>query len=637
MNFFKKHWFKILLLLPFIPTGVLIYYLDQFVGIDASLRLMAAILLTSGTLFLFVFGLYLELNKGAFDQKRFVFNIKNTTFGVTEIARLVFSLIIILACISVVRIASISMRLDAFLTAVTVDVPEEVEVQELPEEQMVEEVFVENTYSLVIMADFDITSQRGYSRVGVISLTNDAKDVATDVFLDEQNFIINPLRTPFDSPFDLIEALYRFDVDAIIIESNFVQLVDEFEDFAYIVDETTVLTQFTVEKEVAPRVEMTPGEPFSILLLGLDTPDDGDLVGGRFDTVMLLTINLENLSFTLVSIPRDSWLPIPHWNFRVDKLAHTGGCAPCAVGAVEHLLNMDIPYYAVVNFNGVLDVVEVLDGVTIDVPFSFSEQNSQNRFGNHLIHVEAGLQRLNGEEVLALARHRYTLTNHDFGRAESGQLVMEALVREMLSSMTSLSDALPILEVLGRNIQTNFTRHELIGLAQYMLEYLPQLRHIDLMSEIHFNQMVILGDTPTINGMAVILPWPSHIAQARQLMMINLGIEEPDMSFTFSFNGFDRQTRNWVISGGYGSGILPPGEVIDEEEPIETEDLPEEIPELPPVETLPEQPIPEQQLPEEEWLPEADETPDFEPEEVDPPQEQTPDEPASTPADGDGE
>ena len=585
MRFFKNHWLKIIVLLPFIPVIFLSNSLDNLEGFNENLRTLAIFVLLAGAFVLFFIGLFLESCKGGNPDNRIIkMNIGKFHFGILEVLRGLFGIAVVAIFAMGVHYAIIVTRLERVVADIVVDIPD------LPGDTV---LHVERSYSFVVMADFD--DDRGsYGRIGMLPPFDDSYEAAFESFLADQNYIPNFITEFYQTPFDLVEALYNGEINAMIISSNFVQSFYEREQFENIATDTIVLSSFYVEIEQSGRAQMVPGEPFSMLLLGLDTPDDGDLTMGRFDTLMLITVNLENLSFSLVSVPRDSYVFLPCFH-HYDRLGHTGGNAPCAVEAVENILDMEIPYYAVVNFSGVLDIVDVLGGLTIDVPRAFREQNSQNRFGRHMIYVEAGLQRLNGEEVLALARNR-DMPDHDFGRAANGQLVMEALIREMLSNMDNLSDALPMFEILGRNIDTNFTRYELMSLAQHMLSYVSQLRTTNLMDEIHFKQMVIFGDSLNVHGMAVMTPWPSSVAAARRLMMINLGLEDPEFTFEFSFDGFARQSRQWDSGGGFENNddfeyqpYVPPVEIWPpyipadppQDEPIYQPEDPIDLPEDP--------------------------------------------------------
>ena len=71
---------------------------------------------------------------------------------------------------------------------------------------------------------------------------------------------------------------------------------------------------------------------------------------------------------------------------------------------------------------GVVELVDAIGGIYVDVPVTIEEQDSNRQFGEHLITVEEGYQHLNGEQALALSRHRKTLAKGDLGRAEHQQL-----------------------------------------------------------------------------------------------------------------------------------------------------------------------------------------------------------------------
>ena len=551
MRFFKRHWFKLLILLPFIPVGILIHSLDRFTGIDESLRFLVAFVLIAACLFVFCLGFYFELNKGNVENKKIRLKIGNFKFGLAEISRLMLTVAIIIFSYVAFDYATMSVRAGNILDDVAAPT----------------DALTERTYSFVVMSDFD-NSARSYGRVGVLAMEDEARDLATEAFLYEQNYLPNPVLTTLDSPIDLITALYNGEVDAIIIGSNFGQIFDELERFEYIEEETRVLDQFIVETEGVERVDIDPGEPFSILLLGLNQNDEA-LTSGTINTFMLLTINLEQLSITAVSIPRDSFVLNPCWG-NYDKLSHTnsGGTA-CAVGAIEQLFDMEIPYYVKLNFTGFMEIIDILGGIEVDVPMAFSEQDSERRLGSRTIYVEEGLQTLNAEQALALVRHRNlrgtsNMIGDDFARVANQQLVFQAMLREMFNEVNGINDILPLLEVIGRHLETNLTAHEITTILQYIIGLLGGRETANLMDDIHFINTVILGNTGDIDigygFMSVVHPFPEMIAEARRLMMINLGLEDPEFSFTFEFDGFDRPSRQWAQTNEThgSSGFYPP-------------------------------------------------------------------------------
>lgn len=569
MEFFKRHWFKILILLPMIPVGILIYSLERFGEIDRSLRLLAAFALGIGAWGLVFFGCTLELSKGNIEKRKIKFDVKGFKFGIVEILRVLYSVLIIVVCYSVIVLARTTLRIDRIVDEIAAPVTE---------------THTERMYSFVAMSDFNPYEIGSYGRIGILSLTGDeATEMAIDEFLLEQNFIPNFIPRIFDSPLEMIAALYNNEIDSMVITSNFAQIFDELELFEDIESDTVVLDQLTVEIEIAERENVDPAEPFSILFLGLNQNDQA-LTSGTINVFMLLTVNLEELSLTITSIPRDSYVFVPSWGHAgvYDKLSHTnfGGTAT-AIETIEHMFDMEIPFYVKLNFTGFMSIIDVLGGIEVDVPLTFSEQNSNRQFGEHMIHLEAGLQRLSAEEALALSRHRnnYNTSNmrgDDFTRVAHQQLVFEAILAEMFSQTNGISDVFPLLEVIGQHLETNLNRHEIITIAEYMLGLLRGQSGSDLMNELHIINKVIYGCTEQIfvrnypERLWVSHPHPERIEIARQLMMVNLGLERAEFEFEFAFNGFEPSRRNW---GPTTAPICVPGGVLQLPQP--TNDAPQ--------------------------------------------------------------
>lgn len=567
MGFIKRNWFKVLILLPVVPALLFIWSLESFIGMDESVRVLAGLIVIATTLLLLFLGFYLEFGKGDFANKKIVFHYKETQFGIVEIGRVVFSVFAIGFFVAVFYVTSISWQLGEILGNVAHDPT------------------TSRDYSLVTMADFDLNTQNAYNRIGVLAITDDEKSASLEHFLYEQDFILNPVQVTFSSPLALIEALYAYEVEAIIINSNFIFSFDDVEGLEFIEYDTVVLSYFTVAAVVVERDDIDPGEPFSILLLGLNTREEISTGAGQINTFMLLTVNLQDLSFTITSIPRDSYVWIPCFG-NYDRLSHTNWGGPgCAVGAIENMFGIDIPYHVMLNFTGFMEIVDVLGGIYVDIPFRIIEQDSHRRFGENLIIIEPGLQLLNAEEALAFSRHRNSrgntqMTGDDFARVGHQQIVLQAMLSRMFTQAAGINDLVPMLRVLGRNVQTNLHSEEIMAVADYLLTMLLQNRHVSggIMNNLHFTNRVIRGDNAAVRNMSVVLPWPSEIAEAKSLMLINLGLLEPEFAFSFSFDGFNPPVPDRPQLGSYGTGRVPPGSVVTEppQEDVNGDDTEEE-------------------------------------------------------------
>ncbi|KMJ55508.1 transcriptional regulator [Bacillus sp. LL01] len=201
----------------------------------------------------------------------------------------------------------------------------------------------------------------------------------------------------------------------------------------------------------------------SILFLGVDDRD-GSLVG-RTDAMLLATFNRSDSSIKILSIPRDSLVTIPGRANR-DKInhAHAFGGLDLTVDTVEELLDIPIDYYLKLNFNAFIEIVDAFGGVEIDVPFTFSEQDS---FGNHgAVTLNEGTHVLNGEEALAYTRMRKNDPRGDIGRGERQQDVIQALIKKA-ATFSSISNYDEVFNSIGNHMTTNLSFGNMIALHNY--------------------------------------------------------------------------------------------------------------------------------------------------------------------------
>ncbi|WP_232697359.1 LCP family protein [Brevibacillus daliensis] len=230
-------------------------------------------------------------------------------------------------------------------------------------------------------------------------------------------------------------------------------------------------------------------DSFSVLFIGVDQSENRkDQYGKavRSDALMLATFNKQKQTIKLVSIPRDSYVYIPVEG-KKDKIthAHAFGGVDGTVETVEGLLDIPIDYYVKLDFEGFVSLIDVLDGIEVDVPITFKEQDSNDRPG--AIRLEKGLQTLNGEEALALARTRKI--DSDAERGKRQQLIMEAILDKTLSFST-ITKSGAILDAMGDHIKTNLTRTEMYDLLQFGKNH----------SQLQIEKMQLAGSDIHING-----------------------------------------------------------------------------------------------------------------------------------------
>ncbi|MGG3560502.1 LytR family transcriptional regulator [Neobacillus rhizosphaerae] len=198
------------------------------------------------------------------------------------------------------------------------------------------------------------------------------------------------------------------------------------------------------EKRQEP-VEFTKKDPFSVLMLGVDERK-GDR--GRSDSMIVLTVNPNNHSVKMLSIPRDTRTEIVGKG-KEDKINHAYafGGVPMAMDTVENFLDIPIDYYVKINMEGFKDIVDAVGGVTVQNDLQFTEGGYE---------FPEGKLKLNGAKALSFSRMRHEDPRGDFGRQMRQRQIIQGVIKEgaSLSSLTNYSN---IFKALGSNVKTNLT------------------------------------------------------------------------------------------------------------------------------------------------------------------------------------
>lgn len=214
--------------------------------------------------------------------------------------------------------------------------------------------------------------------------------------------------------------------------------------------------RFEANLEREGRPARVSGDAVNILLLGADDPDGADRGptleevlsadewdpgAFRSDTTMVLHIEANRDSAQLISIPRDSYVPIPgHGEDKINAAFSYGG-PELTTATVEDLTGMQIDHIAVVNFEGFVGITEAIGGVDVQVAETVHDSMNDKTW-------EAGEHHLEGEEALLYVRQRYGLTGGDFDRVQRQQNFMRAIVKKIASKGT-LANPVKVTKLVG--------------------------------------------------------------------------------------------------------------------------------------------------------------------------------------------
>ncbi|USK43964.1 polyisoprenyl-teichoic acid--peptidoglycan teichoic acid transferase TagU [Cytobacillus oceanisediminis] len=197
------------------------------------------------------------------------------------------------------------------------------------------------------------------------------------------------------------------------------------------------------------KITLAKKEPFSVLMLGVDERS-GDK--GRSDTMIVLTVNPNDKSIKMLSIPRDTRTEIVGKGFE-DKINHAYafGNEEMSMATVENFLDIPLDYYIKVNMEGFKDIVDAVGGITVNSSLSFNQGAYQ---------FTEGSNNLDGDAALAYVQMRKQDPKGDFGRQDRQRQIIQGVIKKGISvnSLTNFDD---IFGALGKNVRTNMTFAEM--------------------------------------------------------------------------------------------------------------------------------------------------------------------------------
>lgn len=263
----------------------------------------------------------------------------------------------------------------------------------------------------------------------------------------------------YEDYYQMISALNNGLVDLIVLPGGYR------ESFGSIEGLTDIVMNFhTVYSEIRSReseVIESNEDMLNIVLIGGDNPIVGKSTAGfNYDVIVVLSMNMTTGESRMLSIPRDSYIHLTCTN-KKDKITHTGWFgASCLTNTLTKFLGIEVSHYALVDFKGLIEIVDSLGGIWIDVESKIVEQD-ENRDFNNLITIEPGYQKLDGQQALAFLRHRKTLSGGATTRSMNHEKFILALMKQ-LAQPSSLLNINSFISGIENTVLTNLTNVELM-------------------------------------------------------------------------------------------------------------------------------------------------------------------------------
>lgn len=234
-----------------------------------------------------------------------------------------------------------------------------------------------------------------------------------------------------------------------------------------------------LDQEAGPTPTLIPTSEFktertNILLMGIDRRP-GEPFISRTDSMIIVSIDPENESISMLSLPRDLYVIIPgRGRDRINTAFVYGaagnnpaGGAALAMSTVEFNLGVHIDHYIMIDFAAFINGINALGGIDIYVPVTINDTMFPDmNYGYDPFYIEAGQRQMDGETALKYARTRYT--DSDFGRAGRQQQVLLAARQRAVSLGVSemIRRAPTLYRQVEQGIRTDLSLQELVALGQ---------------------------------------------------------------------------------------------------------------------------------------------------------------------------
>ena len=426
--------------------------------------------------------------------------------------------------------------------------------------------YVTYSSSLIVKSDSEIQDVEDLSdnKIGILADKSSPEgNIIPNEVIDENNLKDENDIEEYEDYFSLMADLYDGEIDAIFVPTDYPSMFTSMETYENISEETRII--LTQEKKMkkastSDREKSSAGksvtEPFTILLMGVDSAEEGlsknTVANG--DSLILITFNPNTLNATMLSIPRDSYVPIACWSGTPEnKITHAAAYGTdCMMSTIENYFDVTIDYYAKINFKGLVTLVDTLGGITVEVPQDLCTDNS-NREGE--VCINEGLQTLNGEQALVLARNRKQLAAGDLDRGLNQQLVIQGILNKV-KDMKSINQVMEVLNTVTNNLDTNFTEQQILSFYDIAKDIMNNALQKDDADLINIEQLYLDGTGQMIYDERSRMVLWDYVPNTKsrddiiEAMKINLGEKEPNMIKEFSFSINDPDYEKTVTGTG---------------------------------------------------------------------------------------
>lgn len=258
------------------------------------------------------------------------------------------------------------------------------------------------------------------------------------------------------------ENLVNGSSQAMVFNSAYSSLLEmSYENFQ---SNLKTIYSYKIKTSIKDEAKAHDSNVFNIYISGIDTYGSISTVS-RSDVNLILTVNMNTHKILMTETPRDAYVKIPDGGAdQYDKLTHAGIYGvETSEKTLENLYGITIDYYARLNFDSFLKLIDALGGVTVynDQAFTALMNKKEYPVGN--------IELTSGEDALAFVRERYSLEHGDYDRGNNQMKVIQAILNKM-TSLKSVSNYSTIISNVQDSIQTDMKLDTMMKLVNGQLD-----------------------------------------------------------------------------------------------------------------------------------------------------------------------
>lgn len=264
----------------------------------------------------------------------------------------------------------------------------------------------------------------------------------------------------------MVDAVLAEEKAGFILSSSYMSILEEQEAYMDISDKVKcihecVVTQKTEVEEKEEDPIVITEDTFIVYISGHDTTFAASRANS--DVNILAVVNPTTKQVLLLNTPRDYYVEISVSDEgALDKLTHCGIYGPkCSMDTLDDFYDIDINYYAQLNFKGFVRLIDAIGGITV-----YSEKEFVSTSEGILI--QKGTNHLNGEAALEFVRERKQFGDGDNARGRHQMAVIKGII-EKVSSGSLLRNYDEVLESMGKYFKCSLSQEEITSLVKMQI------------------------------------------------------------------------------------------------------------------------------------------------------------------------